>query len=186
MKGYHLLTAAALLLFHLNGMVVYSQDDTQNVTGSGSSVSPGTDIPVPENTSSLELTARWGVRVNILDENGTMLDSIVTEVQDDMSGTVSLPVPPDKDGYVFSGWNYSGTDEGSVSFSEDGLTAYVNGPGPVVISAEYSEVNTGTASEESAGVQQNSASNVSPVPSSPWTGKRPELLPPTEVFSDIF
>lgn len=192
MKWFQSIAAFSLLLMVPSIRMVYSEEDATAIDN-GSIVYPGDTVVFPEDTSSAELRAVWGVRVIVTDDTGHELLNTVTEVNDNIRGVVELPEITAPDGYRFSNWTVDRNPE-SASVSEDNRTVSVKGPGPVYVTAHFMQsVNdaiavTDTEDEIPSGKEINPAPAPFTAPDiyKPYDSQTmPELLPLTAVYPGL-
>ena len=67
-------------------------------------IQPNDKLNFPDNVIEASLTAIWGVRVEFIDYDESIIKSEVIEVSDEQKGTTVIPQDPIRKNYKFTGW----------------------------------------------------------------------------------
>ncbi len=107
-----------------------------------SGIQPSDSLTLPNNADAATLTATWGVRVTFVDWDERELKTEIVSVTDTTPGSTMSPIQPTRSGYTFTGWERHDTTSGTATLNGDGSVTDVNGPGPIVFIAKYTNNST--------------------------------------------
>lgn len=104
-------------------------------------VQPNDELNFPDNTVWSSLTAIWGVRVEFIDYDESIIKSEVVEVSDEQKGNTLIPNDPIRKNYKFMGWTRYDENTGLAYINDDGTLSDIIGPGPIIYIANYQIVD---------------------------------------------